>query len=46
VGVYLLNSLGLVGTWPTSSWDEVRASLAASRELSGSWDLPQVPGKK
>ena len=45
MGVYLLNNLGLNGTWLMSSWEEVRASLVASCELSGSWDLPQVPGK-
>lgn len=45
MGVYLLNNLRLDGTWLTYSWEEVRASSAASRELSWSWDLPQVPGK-
>lgn len=46
MGVYLLDNLGLDGTWLTSSWEELRASLAASRELSRSWDLQQVPGER
>lgn len=45
-GGFLLNNLRLDGTWPIPSWEEVRASLAASCELSGSWDLLQVLGKR
>lgn len=41
MGVYLLNNLGLDGTWLTSLWEEVRASPVASGAV---WGLGSATG--
>lgn len=46
MAVYLLNNLRLDRTLADVFVEEVRASSVASCELSGSWELPQVPGKR